>query len=125
MHTREQAQTFGDKLAARLGANWQVRIWENLGWHTAVYLEGTGLAVHFNHGWGIRPTTFTAFLNTPEAGPHSGGMWAQGGDTPEQAIENTLSEARAEVAKKQSAITAADRALEASRKLTWEAPVAT
>jgi hypothetical protein len=127
MHTVTEAQAFGDKLAARLGENWKVDVWENIGWHTAVWLDGTGLTVHISHGYGMRPTTFSAFLNEPSRDGHRpvGGIWATHGDTPEEAISNVLAIARAEVARKQTAITVATDALEASRKATWEVKVAT
>jgi hypothetical protein len=121
VHTQQQAQAFGDKLASRLGANWRVEVWENLGWHTAVWLDGAGLSVHINHGYGIRATTFSAFLNAPEQdGRPLGGIWAEGASTPEEAIKKVIDVARAEVERKQWILDTATEALEKSRQATWE-----
>jgi hypothetical protein len=87
------AQTRGAELVRRLGVGWQPRIWENLGWHHgAESLDGW---------WNVSEsryrdhTTYTAFLHhAAHGGP--GGRWAESGDTPQEAILNTMAVAQEE-----------------------------
>lgn len=84
----ETAKKAGAALAARLGATWKARVWENLGWHfSAVSLCGR-LKVYDN---GRR--YFTACLGEKE---FPGGRWAEDGSTPAKAVEAVLAVARKE-----------------------------
>ena len=75
-------------LAQTLGPGWTTRVWENLGWHYAVRSPCGRLSVHPSFGIG-----FTAFLNEPGK---IGGKWAEHGDTPLEAIDATIKEAKQE-----------------------------
>ena len=80
----------GAALAKRLGKGWKPHVKENMGWHYSAR----------NGGWNVHADTYkgvisyTAFLGRVGS---LGGKWAEHGDTPEEAIENTKAVALADV----------------------------
>lgn len=90
--TRASAEDAAAALAERLGPGWIPRVWENLGWHFAVTSTCGRWKVH-KSGYGTN-VFYTAFLGEPDS---PGGWWAEAGDTPELAIENTRRVAREQV----------------------------
>lgn len=51
-HSKRQAITLGRKLQGRMhGDGWVLRVWQNLGWHYAVYRGALALHVHSGPGW--------------------------------------------------------------------------
>lgn len=118
MHTEAQARTLGDKLLARLGATWELELWDNLGWHAAARLEG--LRVHVSPDWVHHgPPTFSAYLNEPG---HPGGIWAATAKDPETAIASVLAQARTMAEKYANIVNRTTAALDAARLATWAAP---
>lgn len=81
----EAAVIAGHELAEQLGDDWNVRVWENLGWHySAVHKDGYW-KVHANRDYhrGGAIYSYTAFLGDE----HAGGRWAEQAKTPEAAIK--------------------------------------
>ncbi|KKN04085.1 hypothetical protein LCGC14_1101020 [marine sediment metagenome] len=85
LHTESLAEL----LARTLGPGWTPLVWENLGWHYAVRSPCGLLSVHPLFGTG-----FTAFLSDSIGG--IGGKWAEHGDTPREAIDAVIKEAKKE-----------------------------
>ena len=93
------AQKHGAELCASLGLeNWQPRIWENLGWHySAESKDGWWNVSESRSPANVNGvvTGYIAFLHsTAHGGP--GGRWAEHGDTPQEALLNTMAVAREE-----------------------------
>lgn len=92
MYTKAEATKLGRDLVKRLGPDWKLNVWENLGWHFS--------AVSKNGFWKIhairlgRTWHYSAFL-----GPwREGGVWVEDGKTPQGAYRKTLNVARRTVA---------------------------
>jgi len=79
------------KLVARLGAGWEPRVNENLGWHYgATSADGRWYVIAHGHG----ASSYSAFLG--RVGSLSG-KWSAHGHTPEQAIAATWAMAKQEI----------------------------
>ena len=81
-----------DALAARIGPDWKPHVWENLGWHYAAHSACDRWKVHAHLRNG-REDDYTAFLGPAGEG---GGIWAERGETPQEAIEHTKARALAQ-----------------------------
>jgi hypothetical protein len=104
-----RAQRRAQALLDQLGPQWESRIWRNIHWCYAARLGGLEVFEHVDDYWEpATPTSYTAFLNQSGRG---GGIWAEHGSTPQEAISNVLRVARAEVAYKQGVIEAAEALL--------------
>ena len=94
MKSRDEAETLAEKLRAKLGAGWKVRLHENLGWHyNAVSPCGRIKVVESRYSG--RCYGYTAYLGEA-AEDWCIGYWAEHGDTPQAAIRNVISKAVAE-----------------------------
>lgn len=81
----DRATGAAKKLAERLGKGWKPRVWENLGWHYAVISPCGRWKIH-PHVYQGKAEGYTAFLGESTS---PGGIWAEHGDTPEEAIAKT------------------------------------
>jgi len=97
----DEAHRKGKKLAKRMGKSWTVRVWENLGWHySAISPDGcTKIRENCYNG----RYSYMAFIGVDK---WAGGVWAEHGKTPQEALRNTLAVARAEIAEKQQILEA-------------------
>lgn len=106
--TQAQAEAKAAMLCARLGANWEPRVWENCGWCYSAVLGG----LYVNESNYPRQThRYSAYLNEPGKG---GGIWAESADTPHDAVQAVLDAAQDEVDHKASVIQQARTALSMS-----------
>lgn len=82
----DEAKKAGARLAKNLGAGWDVRVWENLGWHYSAVSACGRIKVHQNNP---NPRSFTAFLGDADC---SGGYWAGWGETAQEAVDAVVEE---------------------------------
>lgn len=77
-----EAEAKAAALVNELGDGWEPKVWENLGWHYAA-TNGT-IKIHSARDG------YTAFIGADRS---AGGKWAHHGDTPMEALENTIEKA--------------------------------
>lgn len=86
-------------LAKHMGKGWKICVHENLGWHYNVVSPCGRIKLHeywprvddeagvIDQLASLVPDRYSAFLGDPDS---PGGRWAEGGDTPEEAIRNVV-----------------------------------
>lgn len=107
-----KARKFGEELASSLGPDWEVDVWENLGWYTCVRKDTVSI---YPHKYSREVTSYTAFLNIKGSG---GGIWAEHGETPIEALENTLAVGRLDAEKRMQIVTRSQEILDEMR--SWK-----
>ncbi len=83
----KRAKKRGEKLAKRLGEGWTYEVRENLGWHYEA-VSPCGLLKVCEYRYSGKVTGYTAFLATQPG--QTGGLFTKHGDTPREAVENTV-----------------------------------
>lgn len=78
-----------------LGRDWKPRIWENMGWHSAVISPCGRIKLHINVYRG-KISGYTAFLGDPDS---PGGNYAEHGATPRTAVRAVIAAAQADLAR--------------------------
>ena len=73
MMNKTEATAKGKEMVERLGAGWEARVWENLGWHAAAHKHN--VAVY----WHPRGNSYSTLVNS-EAGSSGTGLAAWGQD---------------------------------------------
>ena len=90
-----KATKSGAKLAKVLGSDdWEPRVWENMGWHWSAVSKNGWWEIHNFNDVSGKVTGYTAFLGLDNDGVHFGGTWVESGDTPQEAIKNTLAKTK-------------------------------
>lgn len=86
-------------LAARLGAGWEPRVWENLGWH---YSVNKGVCGVYPRGSRSHPVTgFTVYLNvSPQV------VLTTNDDDPVAAVGRAIHDARTEIVRNEGLLLA-------------------
>ena len=87
------------KAVKLLGPGWEPHVWESFGWFYDVRYGGTTVS-------GIK--TYTAFINDV---PGGGGIWAEHGNSPREALCNAIAAAKADIARRTAALANAERGL--------------
>ena len=85
-----EAQDAADRLAAELGDGWKANVWENLGWCYCIKNGGIKIHEHSAKKANFKNSRYTAYIGVDEMG---GGRWAEHGDTPLEALRNTVAAA--------------------------------
>ena len=111
----QKALERGRLCADELGKGWTVRVYENMGWHTAVVspCKRVKVSIHPVHGTPSETLigtlcNYTAFLGDADDVSCSG-KWAENGDTPAEAVNNVVRVAMEDLARLNAYIRALPR----------------
>lgn len=102
MRSEVRARAIGERLLAQVrqdhgGGEWKLRVWENLGWHCCVVTQWWSIHPNFHNNEIYGYTAFLRDKGMVDRGDLQGGHWAESGDTPRDAMANTLAVAREDV----------------------------
>lgn len=86
-----KAHDGAQKLADKLGPDWEPHVWENLGWHWSARRGGLKVHPHIYNG---KIESYCAFLGEDGS---DGGKWAETAKTPRKAIKKVFAVAMKQV----------------------------